>query len=540
MAKKIFVLFLAIFIVGLGTYLITLDAQLLASDRSIQQAHIEAGQLPGRFAGKGIIVGLEYVVGNNKRLVESMAGAFAETGMPGIKHIAGDFKWGVMQKKPKDKINFKTMDLYITEYQKRGFTELTLCLQSHCGWGSKDISLFGGKNSTPKPQYASLFEDWISAIVERYDGDGIDDMPELRWPVRHVEIGSEFSSYSPEPVDDYIEMLRMAYEAAHRASNKVKIGHSAFLITPVNLDVEDPSEYEKVWNETKRRDTFHDLKDQRIVLDHPEFFDFINIHNLGYPYEIEHIMRWLQYETGLRKYKKPVVISDTTPTSYAGWGAATTCKGNNLALLGAPATEADRCRLAAYFTKMVNDNPITVNWTRGFIAADHVQRTVIAAEQGIKLINLSFTTDIPTAKIKAFKAAAGISAWAGALDINIFTGKVNKKFPLFYAIKQMMSRMNGYTSIKRIPQKDDRARVYQVVRKGKTFWIAWRDPKSVLLPEDGKPSIRVQLRTGTRTVSVEEVITRMNQKEPQIRRLKTPGDLANLTLTHTPVYIIPE
>jgi len=71
-------------------------------------------------------------------------------------------------------------------------------------------------------------------------------------------------------------------------------------------------------------------------LDHPELFDFINIHNGGTAYEIEHIMRWLDYETGLRKYKKPVVISDTIPTSYVGYGPATTCKGNNLALLIPP------------------------------------------------------------------------------------------------------------------------------------------------------------------------------------------------------------
>jgi len=189
---------------------------------------------------------------------------------------------------------------------------------------------------------------------------------------------------------------------------------------------------------------------------------------------------------------------------------------------------------------MVDNDRKTVDWTRGFVAADQVQRAIVAAEQNKKLINLAFTADVPAAQTKIFRAAAGISAWGGALEINIFTGKVQKKYPLFYAIKQMMSHLSGYTSIKQIPQKDARARVYLVSRKGEKFWVAWRDPKGVLLPEDGKPSIRVRLSTGTQAVTVEEVITQMGQEVPQSRHLTTQGSVANLTLTHAPVYIFPE
>jgi len=148
----------------------------------------------------------------------------------------------------------------------------------HSHWASKNVPRLGKyTNTAPKPEYKELFESWITSVVERYDGDGVNDMPGLRWPVHYFEIGSEFSSYQPEPVEEYLETLRMAYRAAHRASNHVMIGHSAFLIAPVNLDVKSPRDYEKVWATTKIADRHHGLNDQRIILDHPELFDFQNL-----------------------------------------------------------------------------------------------------------------------------------------------------------------------------------------------------------------------------------------------------------------------
>lgn len=507
-----------------------------------QKQGLGQGQLPGRFADKGIVVGLEYVVFNkNGQSAINMADTFAETGMTGMKHIAETFRWDTMQKGPNQPIDFSMMDLYVREFQKKGFTELTLCLSSYSKWASKETRLFKRNNWAPKPQYKRHYGEWIYKVVKRYDGDGKEDMEGLRWPVRYIEIGSEFSSYEPEPVEDYLEMLKIAYQAAHRASQKVLVGHAAFLISPVHLDVTHPRDYDRVWAETKRRDTHHDLKDQRKVLDHPELFDFINIHNLVTPYEIEYIMKWLKYETDLRKYKKPVVISDTSPTPYIGFGPGTVCKGKekDMGLICWPVTDADRCRLAEFFKKLIAKDKAILAWTRGFVAADQVQRTVIAAEQGIKLINLSFTADIDPAKWKAFKAAAGLSAWGGAVRLNFFTWQVVEKYPLFYAIKQMMHYLNGYASIKRVKIPDDHARVYLLNRQGRKFWIAWRNPLQCLLPEDGEPKTQITLHTGVSAVTIEHVITGMGQRIPKKEKVPCSNGKASLTLTHTPIYIFP-
>ena len=41
------------------------------------------------------------------------------------------------------------------------------------------------------PCDAAAYRDWLTALVERYDGDGVDDMPGLAYPIRHWEIANE-------------------------------------------------------------------------------------------------------------------------------------------------------------------------------------------------------------------------------------------------------------------------------------------------------------------------------------------------------------
>ena len=260
--KKNLIVFLLTFVSLLFTFL------LLVSSVSASQA--------GRFAGEGLIIGLEYAGLDSTNYVKGMAQALSEIGMPGMKHYAEAVAWGEMQKAPNKHIDFSKLDLFVREYQKMGFTELTIALKSHSKWADKDGNKFKSTNPTPKKKYEKLYKKWIHDIVERYDGDGLQDMPSLRWPIRYYEIGSEFSSYEPEPVDEYLAMLALAHQAAHEAYADVLIAHAAFLTTPVNMAVNHPSEYEQVWKITKRHDTHHGLKDIRAILDRPDVFDVIN------------------------------------------------------------------------------------------------------------------------------------------------------------------------------------------------------------------------------------------------------------------------
>jgi hypothetical protein len=93
------------------------------------------------------------------------------------------------------------------------------------------------------PEYADRYVKFIKAFIERYDNDSIDDMPGLGYAHNYLQIedeaenlgdawtGSDACTTSePESHDrqrcaaqEYGEMLKLAYKAAHEANSNTKI-----------------------------------------------------------------------------------------------------------------------------------------------------------------------------------------------------------------------------------------------------------------------------------------------------------------------------
>lgn len=437
-------------------------------------------------------------------------------------------------------IDFSRLDDYVREFQKAGFGDVVICLKAKSRWASRKAGFIHYADTNPKPEYYPLYEKWIQSVVERYDGDGNADMPGLRWPVRYLEVGSEFSSYEPGPVSHYIETLSHAYAAAHRASSSILVAHAAFMPTTAfrNHPAATVGAYRKAFQDIEV-DTTHSLQDIWAILDKPQIFDVVNFHALADPYEIEDTIKWLDFEMHRRGYRKPIIISDTFATPFIAWGPATSCKGprDKLGKLIPPATEADRCRLAKFFDKLVGGDKATLHWTQGFVAEDSVQRAVISAEQGVRLVDLAYMTDLPLLTGRLMRAGAGLTAWAGFID---FKGPcISEKRPVFYAVKQLMGHLRDYQSIRRLHFADDHVRVYEVRRPGGRVWIAWLDPGHVVLPGDAVPFKTVSLDVGTDHVVLEPTVTGVGQTGPERTGMPSPGGHVELRLTPRPTFVVP-
>ena len=69
------------------------------------------------------------------------------------------------------------------------------------------------------------YASWLGAVVERYDGDGIDDMPGLKYPIRHWEVLNEPEMQGPELTfyqedsNFYLELLKLSYQAIKAADS---------------------------------------------------------------------------------------------------------------------------------------------------------------------------------------------------------------------------------------------------------------------------------------------------------------------------------
>jgi hypothetical protein len=494
-----------------------------------------ATSTPATGSRENIIIGVEYVLIDNQPQVAAQAELLSAAGFRAAKPIAEAHSWGAMQSGPSAAINFSKLDTYVREFQDAGFTETTLALKSHSDWASVEHSQLNSKNATPKPEYRDLYAAWVTAVVERYDSDGVDDMPGLRYPVRHYEIGSELSSYEPEPVGEYLAMLETAYAAAHAAYPDVSVAHAAFLV--MDLLLNDPAPEELDGSATLPRDDTHNIADIRAILDRGDLFDVVNIHALAHPGEIEQLVRWLNLEMDARGYRKPIIISDTSPNPFISYGPGNVCGlfANLMGVMVYPATEADRCRTADYFKRVLGKDGETLAWLRGYVAGDMVKKTVIAAEQGIVLIDTSFTTDLPILDSPLGFAGAGNAGWGGMIKI-----ATKERFASYFAMRQLIGHIDGYESIRRLDvDGPEGTRVYEVVVGGEKLWIGWHDPPRLVLPGDDVPETTVTLPTGAGTLVIERMVERVEDGEGKVETTRKDSSGGNelVTLTQRPVFV---
>jgi len=141
------------------------------------------------------------------------------------------FQWGMIEWQP-GVFNFHETDRYILQAQAHGL-HILANIQPFAHWDQtkchQDLPP-AGKPGDPgfhptkgKPCDMKQYRNFVSKLVERYDGDGVNDMPGLTIPIKHWEVLNE-PEFQEEPLvffqgspADYFEILKTTYEAVKEA-----------------------------------------------------------------------------------------------------------------------------------------------------------------------------------------------------------------------------------------------------------------------------------------------------------------------------------
>jgi len=138
----------------------------------------------------------------------------------------GVFVWGLIEKTPGE-YDWKRSDSLVTAIQQDRVGVLTT-IWPFAEWDQNTCHADKPKaqpvfpiltDSLYKPCDIDAYIAWLEATIERYDGDGLNDMPGLEYPLRHWEVSNEPSMQQPdltffmgEP-EDYLELLQVSYTA---------------------------------------------------------------------------------------------------------------------------------------------------------------------------------------------------------------------------------------------------------------------------------------------------------------------------------------
>ncbi|MGY4707351.1 hypothetical protein ACVNPS_06305 [Candidatus Bipolaricaulota sp. J31] len=150
------------------------------------------------------------------------------------------FSWSVIEPR-KGVFNWMLPDSYVKEAQEWGF-HILANIQPFVDWDQKlchwdlPVVVKPGRPMWPrrpqtrgKPCDMEAYAAFVRALVERYDGDGVDDMPGLEYPIKYWEVANEPEMQEPPLVffqgtpEDYLELLEVTYRAIKEADPEAKV-----------------------------------------------------------------------------------------------------------------------------------------------------------------------------------------------------------------------------------------------------------------------------------------------------------------------------
>ena len=160
-----------------------------------------------------------------------------------IRPHAGRFIWGLIEPDPGRYVWTITTDRQVERWQNENLAVLVTIWpfadwdQDSCHSDKPEaVGMFPGMGSRLySPCNKEAYSNWLTAVVERYDGDGINDMPGLKYPIRHWEVLNEPEMQGPELTfyqedsNSYLELLKLSHQAIKAAdpNSQVLLGGQA-------------------------------------------------------------------------------------------------------------------------------------------------------------------------------------------------------------------------------------------------------------------------------------------------------------------------
>lgn len=541
--------------------------------------------------------GLEYaMLGGADRIIHyfSPIGArWAKINAAGV----GPLSWGSIEPAPpKDGVHtyrWERVDKAVLRCQKAGFVNLTVVLgPSGSKWGAKPTSqknLDGMvPHSPPKEGRLDDYGAYVNAFVERYDGDGIEDMPGLIEPVLHYEITSEAHHqgyWQSGTVEDYIRLMRTSYRAVKKANSKAKviltgiwIGPPYFL--PPFTDKELKKKCEKIisthpMGDARRmiaKNTLGDLKNRqenrgrgfvKRILKEKEYFDLLEIH-ADYT-GIEKGVKWLRGEMKKNGYIKPIWVGDTIATPLI---PSTSKKGFFPSMRWATNIfEAPRYDDGDVIFKTLVTGKDTggynyrevLEWFYRKQSQILVKNLVIQMALGVRGTHIyTFADGIPN--IHRWKKTTGPQKnWtiAGLIDCGgklpvgnvdlknfrpsrrqgsgFWTWKHGGHRPVYWTYKLIIDKLGSFSQAKKIQLGRKNLKAYRFKVEEKMIYVMWYDDGKYRKPGEKEAGKAVDLSSlfATKQIKITKIPVKKGEKNPHISHHLSK----KVPLSETPIFV---
>ncbi len=491
-------------------------------------------------------LGVEY-------MMPGLAEIYAKMGVTWAKGRVVDYRWYDVEPRPpvngKHNYSWERIDRIIMEYQKAGFKNFHIYTEARNKWASSKSRFMQGPLSVlPKPEYLKYYGDYIRNLVERYDGDGKDDMPGLLYPVRYWEIEGEWWTFWSGTVDEYIQLLRIAHKAVKEADPQAKVILVGFLMMGwFDGDFSEKELEQRFFTLLPRQQKFIRKVGGEIreLLKYPELFDIVEFHSLSDWTEIIGTTDFLRREMQKNGYEKPIWAGDVNysinPMMFHGGASYPYVKKQKRAILKT---------FDAMKRKGNPQHAQTKKWFRAEQAKFTAKKIVCGMGEGLRGMNIghievSFT-------FRPITRFTGTFAFTALVDPKGFrSGGKNwairipgEPRPVYWTIKMLLNKLGPYSRVARLKL---RRGIYAyhfshpIPASGNSsdLTILWYEDGKGQLPGDPEPKIQFSLPVQGAKATFIPVITEIGQKRPDgPKPLPVRNGQVSLELTESPILIM--
>lgn len=493
-------------------------------------------------------IGIEYAI-------LGVAETYANIGISYAKLQNVFVLWENIEPEP-GQYQWRALDAIVLEYQQAGFTGLQMNLTASSPWASSQPPSLGNLGNTfPKEAYLDAYAAYVRAVVERYDHDGVEDMPALLYPINDYGIEREFTGYWPGTAEEYVRLLQIAYPAVKEANPNARV----LLVALLMADIFDGNPSQTEINSRLEVEIDYMRKsvpEIRTILAACQLYDLVDFHALGNYTEIPLTTAWIRQELQTNGCgQKPIWIGDAFPLSlmigFGGFVPPTPF---------APVTLARRDEMVALLTSVADptaaDHATAQAWLYAETAIGLVRKIVVSAGEGLLGINIGNLEDWRTGVDALNKTAVpmlGASLFMGMTDTTLtsqkpggdlpFTGKqwafarnAGTPRPVYYALQELNRQIGNFSSVEK-QNLGENIWAYQFTTPNGPVWVLWHDDQKLYLPGETAPMVNVQIPFPADRAVITHTPTEIGKITPETQTVAADNRLLSLQVNGIPLFV---
>lgn len=500
----------------------------------------------------------------------------------GAINVNGIGNWSAIQPSESHEYNFAVPDSIVRLFQAHGF-ELTWYLNCEARWAwvnpnpSPAVRL--GASMAPAPDKEDDWQAYVRAVVERYDGDGTDDMPGLTLPIRFYlmpgevkfdksGLGDEESpAFWADTIDNLLRLHRLTHAALRAAdpSGNAKLVGSSAVLWDLYADFPDYPAFDStdglVWQRLNGRNFrglgytqgWSDLKKLLAGLGDDRngvACDYLGWHPHFSWRVIDQEFRLVRALAG----SKPIYVDDMWCNIFAqGYTAGVFPAIPGEAQFNAP--PADPPAPIAWVQRLYGDFPnslfstldphdalrqklqsgdaAALRWYEANGARQLVKSLVTALGEGAERVSISGSNDVAPLRNPPFQEIG----WINLLGTR---QEGYREKPQFHTYKLLVEKLRTLTVAARLAvSADPRTRVYKFERPSGPLYVLWSEagPAPPNLDYDLPTGETVSFAVGTDKLVRTRLITSAEQPYARVDSITAENRQVVLALGHEPFLL---